>query len=69
HSALPPSAHTYQLLIVKELTAPSTTLRLPSPTVPSCVLLTKRFVCLLQRNEIMLLCDVGVNLFVGAFCF
>jgi hypothetical protein len=33
------------------------------------LLLTKRFVCLLQRGEIMLLCDVAVNLFVGAFCF
>ncbi|MEB0021820.1 hypothetical protein, partial [Actimicrobium sp. CCI2.3] len=66
---LPPSAHTYQLLIVKELPALRTALRLTSPTVPCFALLTKRFVCLLQRSEIMLPCDVAVNLFVGAFCF
>ena len=57
--ALPPSAHTYRLLFVKEPV-------LPAPLL-LCASLSNRFVRQQQRNEIMKLLTVGVKRFCSSF--
>ncbi|MEC5216850.1 hypothetical protein RCH09_001804, partial [Actimicrobium sp. GrIS 1.19] len=62
-SAFPSSAHTYRLLIVKELLPHSVPASINCTDRRYFMHQTKRFVCLQRRDEIMLLCYPVVNPF------